>query len=71
MVDRLLVLSASIGAGHLKAAEAVCGAFKECHPEKKLFTWILKYCDPVVSKLLEGIVLFPHQPDGLGLRFHI
>ncbi|NLZ43785.1 MAG: hypothetical protein GX894_02915 [Clostridia bacterium] len=59
MVDRLLVLSASIGAGHLKAAEAVCGAFKECHPEKNVVhVDFLKYCDPVVSKLLEESYYF-------------
>ena len=58
MVDRLLVLSASIGAGHLKAAEAVCGAFKDCHPEKDVVHGILKYCDPVVSKLLEESYYF-------------
>src|SRR5690554_3940554 len=59
MVKRLLVLSASIGAGHLKAAEAVCGAFKECHPEKNVVhVDFLKYCDPVVSKLLEESYYF-------------
>lgn len=59
MVDRLLVLSASIGAGHLKAAEAVCGAFKDCHPEKDVVhVDFLKYCDPVVSKLLEESYYF-------------
>jgi processive 1,2-diacylglycerol beta-glucosyltransferase len=59
LVDRLLVLSASIGAGHLKAAEAVCGAFKDCHPEKDVVhVDFLKYCDPVVSKLLEESYYF-------------
>lgn len=59
MVKRLLVLSASIGAGHLKAAEAVCGAFKNCYPEKDaVHVDFLKYCDPVVSKILEESYYF-------------
>ncbi|NLY88856.1 MAG: glycosyltransferase [Firmicutes bacterium] len=59
MVNRLLVLSASIGAGHLKAAEAVCRAFKDCYPEKDaVHVDFLKYCDPVVSKLLEESYYF-------------
>ena len=59
MAKRLLVLSASIGAGHLKAAEAICGAFKECYPENDaVHVDFLKYCDPVVSKLLEESYYF-------------
>ena len=59
MVDRLLVLSASIGAGHLKVADAVCGGLKDCHPEKDaVHVDFLKYCDPVVSKLLEESYYF-------------
>lgn len=59
MVKRLLVLSASIGAGHLKAAEAVCRAFKLSYPEKEtVHVDFLKYCDPAVSRLLEESYYF-------------
>ena len=58
LVKRLLVLSASIGAGHLKPRRPYVGALKTVTRRKTLSMSILKYCDPVVSKILEESYYF-------------
>lgn len=59
MPQRLLVLSASIGAGHVKAAEALCSTFREMYPEGEAFHLdFLKYCGPKFSKLIEESYYF-------------
>lgn len=59
MSQKLLVLSAAIGAGHLKAAEALCQAFQELTPAgEAVHLDFLKYCGPRFSRMIEDSYYF-------------
>ncbi|HHU51803.1 MAG TPA: glycosyltransferase [Firmicutes bacterium] len=59
MSQKLLVLSAAIGAGHLKAAEALCQTFERLVPNgKAVHLDFLKYCGPRFSRLIEESYYF-------------
>jgi len=59
LAKKLLVLSAAIGAGHLKAAEALCQAFEDFSGNgEAVHLDFLKYCGPRFSRMIEESYYF-------------
>lgn len=53
MAHRILVLSASIGAGHVKAAEALCRAYTEQYGGEAFHLDFFRYSTPTFSRWVE------------------
>lgn len=73
MAQRLLVLSASIGAGHVKAAEALCQGFTEQYGGEACHLDFFRYSTPKFSRLIEQAyyVVTKHTPAVYKLLYNI
>ncbi len=65
MGKRLLILSASIGAGHVKAAEALCETYTEKFGGEAYHLDFLRYTSPVLSRRIEQAyyLMTKHTPS--------
>jgi processive 1,2-diacylglycerol beta-glucosyltransferase len=70
---RLLVLSAAIGAGHIKAGEALCQAYAECFDGEARHVDFLRYASPRFSRWVEETyyLMTKHTPSVYKLLYQM
>jgi UDP-N-acetylglucosamine:LPS N-acetylglucosamine transferase len=70
---RLLVLSASIGAGHVKAGEGLCQAYTECFNGEARHVDFLRYATPRFSRWVEEAyyIMTKHTPSVYKLMYQM
>jgi len=73
MKNRLLILSASIGAGHVKAAEALAKAYNEQFGGEAVHLDFFRYASPTISRWAEQAyyIMTKHTPGVYKLLYDI
>ena len=71
--NRLLILSASIGAGHVKAAEALAKAYNEQFGGEAVHLDFFRYASPTISRWAEQAyyIMTKHTPGVYKLLYDI